>query len=98
MKLTIAILFSLFTLTAFADCNREAEFIGKARNVVVKEHSFSFQIKLGNFFHVNALCPLFEEEAQEAVIEVQGRPHISEGSEVSGVLVFDESTQTYRID
>lgn len=98
MKLTMAILFSLMSLSAFADCNREAEFIGKARNVVVKENSVSFQIKLGNFYHVNALCPLYEEEAQEAVIEISGRPVIKEGSEVSGVLVFDESTQTYRID
>lgn len=98
MKMIMAILLSLTSLTALADCNREAEFIGKATNVVVSENSVSFQIKLGRFFQPSVVCPMQESEAEEAVITVSGRPSINENSEISGILVFDETTQTYRID
>lgn len=97
MKFSMALLFSLMSLSAFADCNREVEFFGKARNVVVKEKSVTFQIKFGNFYHVNELCPLYQEEAAQAVIEVKGLS-ITEGEEISGVLIFDQATQTYRIE
>ena len=97
MKFTMAILFSLMSLSAFADCNREVEFFGKAHNVVVKEKSVAFQIKFGDFYHVNELCPLYKEEASQAVIEVKGHS-IIEGEEISGVLIFDQETQAYRIE
>jgi hypothetical protein len=97
MKFTMALLFSMMSLTAFADCNREVEFFGKARNVVVKDKSVTFQIKFGDFYHVNELCPLYKEEAAQAVVEVAGHA-ITEGAEISGVLLFDQETQTYRIE
>ena len=98
MKLSSAILFSALSFSAFAECNREAQFIGTATNVKVLAGSFSFQIKLISPSSANTMCPMYEEEVESAVIEMLGTPGIPEGSPVSGVLVYDESSQSYKID
>lgn len=98
MKLMAVILFSLLSLSAFADCNREVQFIGKVTNVQVQPAAFSFQLKLGRWFVPSMVCPMFEDEFEAAVIELAGTPAIAEGDEISGVLVFDQKSKSYRIE
>lgn len=98
MKHLLVSLFLLSSVTAFADCDREAQFIGKVKNLQVSERSFTFQVALTRWFIPSAVCPMFEDELESAVIELSGTPAISNGQEISGVMVFDQKTQTYRID
>ncbi|MBY0515877.1 MAG: hypothetical protein K2P81_03140 [Bacteriovoracaceae bacterium] len=103
MKAFIATLVLLSSLSALA-CQREAQFIGKAKNVQVitdvdgNSVLTSFQIKLTNWFQPSMVCPMDEVEAEEAVIEVPGVFYISEGQEISGVLVYNEQLGTYSIE
>ena len=96
MKSIFAVLFMILSFTAFADCNREAQFIGTVTNVKYKpatessRESFTFQLKLGRWFAPSMVCPLDDMEFEEAVIKMEGFPSIVDGDEVSGVLVFDQ--------
>jgi hypothetical protein len=104
MKSMFALLIVMLSFSAFADCNREAQFIGTVRNVI--SHSttegnaanFTFQVSLGRWFAPSMVCPMWEDEVESAVIKIQGLPSIVDGDEISGVLVFDQETQSYRID
>lgn len=104
MKSIFALLIALFAFSAFADCNREAQFIGNVTNLKYKAATetsreyFTFQVRIGRWFRESMVCPMDESEAQSAVIKIEGFPSIEEGDEISGVLVFDQETQTYRID
>jgi uncharacterized protein (TIGR02588 family) len=98
MKLSFALVMSLLAFSAFADCNREAQFVGTVTNIKVLPGSFTFQVTATQTPTASAVCPMFEEEVAAAVIEVAGTPSISEGSQISGVLVFDDATQSYKID
>jgi hypothetical protein len=98
MKLIFVFLVSLFTLTAFADCNREVQFIGTVKNVEVHANHFSFQLKTGRWFEPSIVCPMWEDEFESAVIEIEGAPALVEGQEISGILVFDQKTKQYKID
>ena len=98
MKLITIILFSLLSVSAFAECNREAQFIGNVRNLKVLENSFSFQVSLGRWYIASMVCPMDESEFVGAVIEIPGTPAIAEGDEISGIMVFDQKTQFYKID
>jgi hypothetical protein len=98
MKYVIACFFLLGALSAFADCNREAQFIGKVQNLQVAERSFSFQVAITRWFIASSVCPMHENELEAALIEVEGIPSVENGEEVSGVMVFDQNTQTYRIE
>lgn len=108
MKLAILSLIALFSFSAFADCNREAQFIGTVKNLKhiaatesTVEH-FSYQIKLGfngnYWFAASMVCPLWEDELESATIEVAGAPYLTEGNQVSGVLVFDQKIQDYKVE
>lgn len=104
MKSIFALLIALFAFSAFADCNREAQFIGTVANVKYKaatetsKEYFTFQVRLGRWFAPSMVCPMDDIEAEEAVIKIEGFPSIVDGDEISGVLVFDQKTQTYKID
>lgn len=98
MKFVFVTLFALSSLAAFADCDREAQFIGTVKNLKVSETSFSFQVTPTRWFVSSFVCPMHEVELESAVVEIPGTPSISNGDEVSGVMVFSQSTQTYRID
>jgi hypothetical protein len=104
MKSIFALLVVLFSFAAFADCNREAQFIGTVRNVKYvaategSKAKFSFQLNLGRWYAPSMVCPLWEDEFESAVIKLDGLPAIVDGDEVSGVLVFDQETKSYRID
>ncbi len=98
MKLIFVTLLTLASFGASAACNREAQFIGTVTNVSVGDSGHSFQLKLGSWFIPSQTCPLFETEFEAAVIEAPGRPAVVEGEEISGVLVFDQATKTYKID
>ncbi len=98
MKLILATFLTLVSLSAAANCNREAQFIGTVTNLSVGESTFSFQLKHGSWFIPSQTCPLFEQEFESAVIILPGRPNLIDGEEISGVLVFDQATQSYKID
>lgn len=98
MKRFIVALFALSSLTAFANCDREAQFIGSVKNLKVSENSFSFQVTPTRWYVPSFVCPMDEVEFETAVIELPGTPSISNGDEISGVMVFSQSTQTYKID
>lgn len=97
MKLALAFLISVFSISAFA-CNREAQFIGTVTKLKVADNAFSFQLKLGRWFVPSMVCPLFEDEFEAAVINLPGSPRIADGDEISGVLVYDVATDSYIID
>ena len=104
MKLILALLFTLFSFSALSNCNPEAQFIGTVKNLKYfpaqngnTEH-FTFQLRPAGWFNPSMMCPLFEDEFEKAVIDLAGSPTIANGDKISGVLVFDIITQTYRID
>lgn len=107
MKFTILLALLAFSFSSFA-CNREAQFIGTVKNLSYQpatattvEH-FSFQIKIGfngnYWFQPSGVCPMWEDEAEEAVIKEAGMPSIKNGDSISGVLVFDQKLQDYKVD
>ena len=107
MKLIVLLAVFAFSFSSFA-CNREAQFIGTVKNLSYQaatentvEH-FSFQIKLGfngnYWFQPSGVCPMWEDELEDAVIKEAGSPSIVDGDVVSGVLVFDQKTQDYKVD
>jgi hypothetical protein len=98
MKYLILSLFLLGSVSAFANCNREAQFIGKVRNLRMNEQTFTFQISISRWFVTSAVCPMYEPELESAIIEIEGIPSIEDGQEISGVMVFDQKTQNYRIE
>lgn len=98
MKLLFVAFFMLSSFAASAACDREAQFIGTVKNLQVKATSFTFQVKAGRWFIPSMVCPMFEDELESAVIKIEGRPSISNGDEISGVMVFDHKTKTYKID
>ncbi len=98
MKLILVSLLTLVSLSAAATCNREVQFIGTVTNLSVGDSGFSFQLKLGSWFSPSQTCPLFEREFESAVIELPGSPDLVDGDEISGVLVYDQATQSYKID
>jgi hypothetical protein len=99
MKLLITALFTFMSLSVFADCVRESEFIGKVKNISISSDSFKFQIKAGRHFRMSSACSqLDENELESIVFELPGTPLVTEGSEVSGVVLFNEQNQKYEIE
>ncbi len=98
MKKFILLMLIFSSFSVMADCNREVQFVGEVTNLKTKSASFSFQLKLGKWFSPSIVCPMYEDEFETAVVEILGKPLISNGDEISGVLVFDQKTQSYRID
>lgn len=98
MKRLLVALIALSSLTAFADCDREAQFIGTVKNLKVSENSFTFQVIPTRWYVPSIVCPMHVAEFDSAVIELPGTPYISNGDEISGVMVFSQSTQSYKID
>jgi hypothetical protein len=98
MKLLFVAMFLLTSAVAFAECDREAQFIGNVKNLKVSQDSFSFQVSATRWYVPSIVCPMDESEFENAVIELPGKPLVSNGQEISGVMVFGQSTQSYRID
>lgn len=95
----LALLFSLlFSVSAFANCNREAQFVGTVKNLKTYSTYFTFQVQLGRWFQPSGVCPMWENELEEAVVAIEGVPAIRNGDEVSGVMVYDVTTGEYKID
>ena len=93
----------LFSLSALADCQREAQFIGTARDVkdVVAANGevvTAFRIKLAGWFQPSMVCPMHEDELESAVVELDYLSSLNEGDSVSGVLLFDEAQGRYRLE
>jgi hypothetical protein len=108
MKLSLVFLLLVFSISSFAECNRETQFIGTVKNLTVNaatpttvEH-YSYQIKLGHngnyWFSASGVCPMWEDELESATVEVAGKPYLANGDAVSGVLVFDQELQDYKLD
>lgn len=98
---SIAVSFLFFATSAFAadycNGNFEAQFIARATNVKQSATGMTFQLKDIRHFEINPLCPLEDQEALSAEIETENDKLI-EGSEVSGVLVYDTGSNTYRVE
>lgn len=95
----LALLFSLLiSFSAFADCNREAQFVGTVKNLKTYSTHFTFQVQLGRWFQPSGVCPMWEHELEEAVVKIEGIPAITDGDEISGVMVFDVNAGEYKID
>lgn len=98
MKAVLFLVASLFAMSAMA-CNPEAQFVGKVRELKTFEGpKFTFQVKLTRWFQPSMVCPMWEDEVESAVVEMDGTPSIKNGDEISGVMVFDVKTQKFHID
>jgi hypothetical protein len=107
MKLIIAMIGLLTLGPAFANgsCNGnlEAQFIAEASNIRLEilnggKIETSFGIKNIRRFNIHPLCPLDVSLALDAVLSYDGELNLSEGSEISGVLVYNIETGTFKID
>jgi hypothetical protein len=103
MKIILFIVMFIFSCSLFAQCEKhEAQFVGTVRALKMYQDHYTFQIKLGfkgdYWFRPSMMCPLWEDEAEEAVIEVAGAPQMKNDEEISGVLVFDLEKNHYFID
>ncbi len=98
----------LTSLTGHAICNREAQLVGTVKDLKVfqadkiQPDHFTFKIKLGYkntyWFEPSITCALWEDEAEAATISILGIPTLKNGDQISGVLIFDEALQVYRIE
>ena len=70
MKTFLLMMILVSSSTAFADCNREAQFVGNVKNLKTKSTSFSFQLSLGRWFSPSIVCPMDEEEFISAIVEI----------------------------
>lgn len=108
MKWFILFLLTSFPLLTFADCNREAQFIGTVTNFMnyPKQENelshYSYKIKLGHkgnyWFQPSLSCALWEDELEKATISGIGFPNLAEGDAISGILIFDQDLQIYRVE
>lgn len=94
----VLLLSLLFSFSSFADCNREAQFVGTVKNLRIYSSYFTFQVQLGRWFRPSGVCPMWENELEEAVVRIEGTPAIRNGDEISGVMVYDVNTGDYKID
>ena len=81
----------------------EAQFIAEVSNLTFSpaeagniEHT-EFMLKNFHLFNENALCPLDIDLAARAVISIQGTSQLSEGQQISGVLVYNPQTNSFYI-
>jgi hypothetical protein len=105
MKRLILILAAIFSLSAFGNCNREAQFMGTVKNVNYfpaqegRIEHYSFEIELDpQWFRPSIVCPMSEAELENAIIYEAGLPKRANGDSISGVLVFDQKIQNYKLD
>jgi hypothetical protein len=108
MKLSILLLATLFSFSALALCDREAQFIGTVTNIKYypakkgKIEHHSYQIQLGHkesyLFNPSIICPMWEDELETATIKEPGFPMKRKGDFISGVLIFDHSLSYYRLE
>lgn len=95
---SLIVLMALLLSTSVLACNREAQFIGEVKNLKTFDNHFTFQVRLTGHFSASVVCPMFTYEVETAVLKYQGTPRIQDGDPISGVMVFDETTQSYKID
>ena len=96
---TFVLLFTLIaSMSALAECQREAQFIGEIRNVNHQMEMTTFKVKLTRWFQPSIVCPMDESEAESAEIMLVGWHDLEEGQEISGILVYKPETGTYVIE
>lgn len=103
--LVLALLAMSSTSQAFVACEGgfEAQFVAQVANVEYShpeagniEHA-TFGLKNFRFFQPNPLCPLDDMIAANAVFWFQGPLNVEEGSEISGVLVWNPKLRIFSI-
>ncbi len=94
----------LFSTSVYANCQREVQFIGTINNVAYVENeagqiaSTRFQVKAGRWFQPSGVCPMEMDEFEAAVVELRGEVNLPEGTEISGVMVYDVNNDSYHIE
>lgn len=102
MKTILLLALSVLTFKAQAiECGgiAEAQFIAEYSQVVQTASPAHTSYGLKNFkmYNPHGLCPLDIEQAVSARIEIEGNDKsIIDGGEVSGVLIYNSVTDTYR--
>jgi hypothetical protein len=104
MKILSIFLVLFLSAGAFANCNREVQFIGNIKNLKSLTKSsdeikkYSFQLSIGRWFVPSIQCPMDENEFENAVVTIETLQQLSSGDEISGVLVYDEDEKKYCIN
>ncbi|WP_408098062.1 hypothetical protein ACJVC5_03815 [Peredibacter sp. HCB2-198] len=98
MKTLLASMLVAFSFSAMAACNPEAQFIGEVTKLKVYESHFTFQVRVTRHFSPSIVCPMYGEDVESAVLAYPGKPSIKNGDEISGVMVYDVATDSYKID
>ena len=98
MKTLFASILIAFSFSALANCNPEAQFIGKVSKLKVYESHFTFQVSITRHFAASVVCPMFEGDLENAVLAYPGKPSIKNGDEISGVMVYDVASDSFKID
>ena len=104
MKTLIASIITLSSLSAFAawpiECKQyEAQFIGTVSKLKVYENHFTFQVQPTRFESQSVVCPLSNvANIEDAVLAYPGKPSIKNGDEISGVMVYDVASDSFKID
>jgi hypothetical protein len=84
--------------------NLEVQFIGKIQSSFFAKEEAGRPARtyftIGNFTHfkVNPLCPLDEALAEQALIFLQGKHDVKDGSPVSGVLIYSTKFSQFSIE
>ena len=97
MKALLALIFVVYSLSALA-CNPEAQFIGTVKELKVYDSYFTFKVQATRHYQVSGVCPLEEDQFNEAVLTYPGTPSIKNGDEISGVMVYDVASDSFKID
>lgn len=97
MKALLAMIFVVFSFSALA-CNPEAQFIGKVKELKVYDSYFTFKVQATRHYQESGVCPLDIVSFEDAVLSYPGTPSIKNGDEISGVMVYDVATDSFKID
>lgn len=98
MKSLIAMILVVFSFSALACNPEEAQFIGKVSNLKVYEDHFTFQVRITRNYSPSRVCPMQDNDLESAVLSYPGKPSIQNGDEISGVMVYDAASDSYKID
>ena len=98
MKTFVLFLSLIASMSALAECQREAQFIGEVRQLSHSMEMTTFKIRLTRWFQPSMVCPMDESEAEAAEIMLVGWHDLEEGQEISGILVYKPETGTYVIE
>lgn len=87
----------VFSFSALA-CNPEAQFIGKVKELKIYDSYFTFKVQPTRHYVESGVCPMDIRMFLEAILTYPGTPSIKNDDEISGIMVYDNATDSFRID